>query len=83
MYKPPTTLLGMVSGLWTKGEKACGQIDKAVLIHYLQIPTTADLEKKGILANKQAEEHREALSYILSATGIAGLDRLTEGEFSA
>lgn len=37
VYKPPTTLPGMVSGLWTEGEKASGQIDKAVLISYLQI----------------------------------------------
>lgn len=66
VYKPPTTLPGMVSGLWTEGEKASGQIDKTVLISYLQILKMVDL-KRGIFANKQAEEHEEALFCILSA----------------
>ncbi|VFV37272.1 Hypothetical predicted protein, partial [Lynx pardinus] len=57
-YKPPTTLPGMVSGLWTEGEKASGQIDKAVLTSTLSTNTeNGRPREKGILANKRAEEH--------------------------
>lgn len=68
MYKPPTTLPGMVSGLWTEREKTSGQIDKAVLTSTLSINTENGRPRtKGILANKRGEEHKEALSYHLSA----------------
>lgn len=58
----------------------------SVLIHYLQILKTVDVGRKDILAKEQAEEHEEALSYTLSAMGIAGIrqtHRLIEEECSA
>jgi len=57
VYKPPTNLPGMVSGLWTDGEKASGQMDKAVFTSALSTNTENDgPREQGILANKQAEE---------------------------
>lgn len=51
MYKPPTTLAGMVSGLWTEGEEASGQMNKAVLTNKLSINTeNGGPAEKGILA---------------------------------
>lgn len=44
----------------------------------------ADLEERGLLANKWDEEHEEALPYLLSATELLqDFDTLTQGEFSA
>ena len=58
----------MVSGLWTEGGKASGQINKAVLTSKLSINTeNGGPREKGILVDRRAEEHEEALSYILAA----------------
>lgn len=78
VYKPPTTLPGMVSGLWTEGEKASGQMDnKAVwLIYYLQSLKTVALGRKGIVASQWAESARGGHFLHSSAIGTAGI-RLT------
>lgn len=83
MYKPPATLPGMVSGLWI-GDKASGQINKAVLTSKLSINTeNGGPREKGILADRRAEEHEEALSYILAAMELLQeLDTHTRGVFS-
>lgn len=75
----------MVSGLWTEGEKASGQMDKAVFTSALSTNTeNGGPREQGILANKRAEEQEEALSYLLSATEfLQDLDTLTQGEFPA
>lgn len=58
----------MVSGLWTEGEKASGQIDKAVWTHTLSTNTeNGALREKGHLSKQAAEGHEEALAYVLSA----------------
>lgn len=74
----------MVSGLWTKGERASGQMDNIAvcLTYYLQILKMVDLGRKGSLASQRAERCKEALSHISSAMGTAGT-RLTVGDFSA
>lgn len=73
VYKPPTTLPGMVSGLGQKEKKHAARWTKAVF-NYLQILKTVDHEReRWILARERAEEHEEALSSIFSATATAGV----------
>lgn len=73
VYKPPATLPGMVSGLWTKRGKASGQMDNKALwlIHYLQILKVVDLGRKGTLVGQQAEECGR---HFLTARGLQVVD---------
>lgn len=73
----------MVSGLWTEGEKASGQMHKAGFTSVLS--TNAENggpRERGVLANKRAQE--EVLSSLLTAMEfLQDLDTLTRGEFPA
>lgn len=71
VYKPPTTLPGMVSGQKEEKKKASGQIDKAVWTNTLSTNTengglgeTAGWGRGVHLSKQAAEEHEEALVHV-------------------
>lgn len=71
VYKPPTTLPGMVSGLWTEREQASGQINKAVWINLLSTKTeNGGQREKGHLSKQAAERARGGTCLHLICYGI-------------